>query len=201
MAKPIIGIAGGIGAGKTFVADLFGESGCRVIKADEQVQRAYQRQDVKDQLRRWWGERAFTPAGEVDRRAVADIVFHSDAQRRRLEGLIHPIVNVERDEIMRRDAADPDVVAFVWDIPLLFETGLNAACDCIVFVDAPLQVRQERVRVARGWSPQELAARENSQLPLDNKRRISDYCVSNVGGADVVREQVRDVLSRILARV
>src|SRR5512139_2874540 len=101
--KPIIGIAGGIGSGKTFVADLFGELGCRVIKSDEQVHRAYQRQDVKDQLRAWWGGRAFTPADEVDRRSVAKIVFDDPLERRRLEGLIHPIVNAERAEIMRRD--------------------------------------------------------------------------------------------------
>lgn len=199
--KPIIGIAGGIGSGKSFVADLFGELGCRVIKADEQVHRAYQRRDVKARLREWWGARAFTPSGEVDRAAVAGIVFDAPAERARLEGLIHPIVNAERDEIMRRSQGDPAVVAFVWDVPLLFETGLNRECDCIVFVDAPVAVRRRRVRASRGWTARQLAERENLQLPLDNKRRISDYYVSNVDGIDVVREQVRDVLTRILAGV
>jgi dephospho-CoA kinase len=199
-AKPIIGIAGGIGSGKSFVADLFGELACLVIKSDEQVYRAYQREDVKAQLRAWWGDRAFTPAGDVDRRAVARIVFDTPSERIRLEGLIHPLVNAERRQLMLREAGNPAIRAFVWDTPLLFETGLNRECDCIVFVDAPLEVRLRRVS-ARGWTADDLTARENLQLPLDKKRRISDYCVSNIDGIDVVREQVRDILTRILARV
>jgi dephospho-CoA kinase len=196
--KPIIGITGGIGAGKTFVARLFGELGCRVIVSDEQVHRAYARDDVKAALRAWWGDRAFTAAGEVDRKAVARIVFADPAERRRLEGLIHPIVNAQRAEIMAADAGDPSIRAFVWDVPLLFEANLHHQCDRIVFVDAPVAVRLNRIR-SRGWTEAELVARENSQFPLDKKRSMSHYCVSNVDGVDVVREQARDVLSRILA--
>lgn len=199
--KPVIGIAGGIGSGKSFVADLFGELGCRVIKADEQVYRAYDREEVREQIRSWWGDRAFADDGSIDRKAIAEIVFDDPAERKRLEGLIHPIVNEERRRIMSADASNPAILAFVWDIPLLFETGLNRECDCIVFVDAPRPVRLARVQATRGWSDQELSARENLQFPLDKKREISDYCLSNANGVDVVREQVREVLSRILARV
>ncbi|MCS7033707.1 MAG: dephospho-CoA kinase [Phycisphaerae bacterium] len=197
--KPIIGLAGGIGSGKSFVAGLFAELGAFVISSDQQVQQLYEQENVKDTLRSWWGPRVFRPDGSVDRSAVAGIVFSDPAEKARLEGFLHPLVNAARLKIMQEKAADPAVKAFVWDIPLLFEANLNKQCDCIVFIDAPLWIRQQRVRQTRGWSAEELAKRENLQLPLDKKRAISDYMISNSGDAGVVREQVRDVLSRILS--
>jgi len=104
--------------------------------------------------------------------------------------------------MMKQAAEDPNVVAFVWDTPLLFETGLNKLCDRVVYVEAPLEVRVQRVRDRRGWSPQELQERENLQMPLDSKRRIADDLIVNADdavAAPAVREQVREVLSRILA--
>jgi dephospho-CoA kinase len=198
-SKPIIGLAGGVGSGKSFVAQIFAEFGALVIASDEQVHRAYGRDDVKATLRRWWGDGVFAADGSVDRKAVAKIVFRDEIQKRRLEALIHPIVNQQRAEIMAAAGGDSAVKAFVWDIPLLFETGLNRACDAVVFVDAPLEIRQERVKATRGWPAEELTRREILQMPLDKKRSISHYMVSNDGSADVVREQARDVFSRILA--
>jgi dephospho-CoA kinase len=195
--KPIIGIAGGIGSGKSFVADLFGQMGCQVVRADNHVHAAYNRPDVRRTLRQWWGDRAFLPDGSVHRRAVADIVFTDPAERIRLEKLIHPLVHEQRKQETARAQADPSVSAVAWDIPLLFETGLNAECDCILFVDAPREVRLSRLK-GRGWTEADLVERENLQLPLDKKRALSQYYLSNADGIDVVREQARDVLSRIL---
>jgi dephospho-CoA kinase len=197
--KPIIGIVGGIGSGKTFVAKVFGEMGCLVISSDDQVRQAYRDYRVKQALRQWWGPMVFGPDGEVDRSAVARKVFSKAEELRRLEQLIHPLVSEAREGVMRANAGNAQVVAFVWDTPLLIEAGLNRQCDAVVFVDAPLQLRQQRVGQSRGWGPSELESREKSQHPLDSKRKISDYVVSNTAGPDEVRAQVREVLSRILA--
>jgi dephospho-CoA kinase len=201
--KPIIGIAGGIGSGKSFVASLFAELGGLVIDSDEMVRRAYQDPQVRQQLKQWWGDEVFHPHGEVDRRAIARRVFDRPEERKRLEHLIHPMVNDERARVMEEAAHDPQVLAFVWDTPLLFETGLNQQCDAVVFVDAPHEVRLQRVS-RRGWDDQELARREKSQWPLDKKREISDYVIKNTAAADSAvvdetRGQVKDVLSRIFA--
>jgi len=208
--RPIIGIAGGIGSGKSRVARLFEELGCAVIDSDAQVRAAYDRDDVRRTLRQWWGDAAFKPDGRLDRAAVARRVFADPEQRRRLESLIHPLVARARDAAMNLAAQDPQIVAFVWDTPLLFEAGLNTRCDAVVFVDAPPEVRLSRVRHSRGWDAAELARRENSQWPLDRKRELSDDVVTNTAdagggdaappGADPLRDQVRQVLSRILAR-
>ena len=198
--KPIIGIAGGIGSGKSFVAGLFGELGCLVISSDDQVRDAYRDPRVLATLRQWWGDDALTPAGEVNKRVVAQRIFASPIERQRLERLLHPMVNEARERVMASAATDPAVLAFVWDTPLLFETGLHAKCDALVFVEAPQPLRLARVQTSRAWDAGELTRREKSQMPLDTKRKLSQYVVENTADADVVRGQVRTVLSRILER-
>src|SRR5438874_1785024 len=83
--KPIIGIAGGIGSGKTFVAKMFGEEGCLVINSDDMVRRVYHDETVKHTLKQWWGKMIFEPNGEIDRSAVARKIFNFPSERVRLE--------------------------------------------------------------------------------------------------------------------
>src|SRR5947209_7004833 len=117
--KPIIGLVGGIGSGKSFVARLFAELGCVVIDSDAHVRAAYELPRVRQALRDWWGERVSHPDGTVNRAAVARIVFSDPAERTKLELLIHPLVAEQREREMQKLAKDPNVVAFVWDTPLL----------------------------------------------------------------------------------
>jgi dephospho-CoA kinase len=198
--KPSIGIVGGIGSGKSFVAKLFGELGCLVVNSDDQVRDAYRDPRVIETLRQWWGDEVIGADGSVNKRAIGQRVFADPQQRRRLEGLLHPLVNAAREQQMEAAADDRSVVAFVWDTPLLIEAGLHEKCDAVVFVDAPLETRLRRVRETRSWDAAELARRENLQQGLDRKRGISDYVVGNTADVDYARRQVREVLSRILAR-
>jgi dephospho-CoA kinase len=198
--KPIIGITGGIGGGKSTVAGMFGELGCCVIDSDEQVRQAYSEPAIVRKLREWWGDDAFE-AGRVSRKKIGRIVFADRGQLDRLEKLLHRRVAELRDQVMDRVGNDPKVPAFVWDTPLLFETGLSARCDAIVFVEASAEVRLNRVKASRGWDEGELRKREILQWPLDKKREISHYIVDNTADADDVRGQVREILFRILARL
>jgi dephospho-CoA kinase len=198
--KPIIGITGGIGSGKSTVAEMFGELGCTVISSDDLVRQAYQDPVVVRELRTWWGDEIVDSRGNLIREKIADIIFSDPGQRQRLESLIHPKVTDCRQRQMEEGSRDPQVAAFIWDTPLLFETGLRVGCDAIVFVESPLFQRLERVKRTRGWSETELRRRENSQWPLDKKREISDYIVDNTADAEFVRGQVKEVLFRILAK-
>jgi len=204
--KPIIGVAGGIGSGKTFVSRIFAEEGCLVINSDDMVRQAYKDSTVMHTLKQWWGKMVFDPTGEIDRSAIARKIFNYPSERTRLERLIHPIVNENRKHMMNAAAQDPNIKAYVWDTPLLFETELNKLCDAVVFVETPQELRLKRVH-GRGWNADELARRENSQMPLDKKAQISDYSIANSADAEdadsvhQVRRQVREVLSRILERV
>jgi dephospho-CoA kinase len=196
--KPIIGLAGGIGSGKSTVARMFGEMGCLVLSADDHVRNAYRDPAVKATLRAWWGDGVFNSAGELDRKALARIVFANPEAKLRLEGYIHPIVADMRRRAMEAAADDAQVLAYVWDIPLLFEVGADKECDAIVFVDAPLEQRLQRVKASRGWDESELLRREKLQRPLDNKREMSNYIVQNTVDVGFARRQVQEVLSTIL---
>jgi len=198
--KPVIGITGGIGSGKSTVAQMFGELGCLVISADEQVRQAYRDPAVVGQIRAWWGDDVVGADGQVDRAKIADIVFGDPGQRERLQALLHPKVAELRQRRMLDAGDDPQVHAIVWDTPLLFEAGLWGGCDAIVFVEAPLVQRLERLSRSRGWGEEELRRREKSQWPLDKKREISDYIIDNTADAEYVRGQVRETLSRILVK-
>ncbi len=196
--KPIIGIVGGIGSGKSWVAKIFGELGCLVIDSDQLVRLAYDDPAVRATLRQWWGDEVFNADRSINRSAIAAKIFGNLSQRQLLEQLLHPWVNVQRKQLMQKAAGNAQVLAFVWDTPLLVESGLNSQCDAVVYVDAPPQVRLQRVQQSRGWDQAELDRREKWQMPLDKKREISDYVVVNTAEADRIRGQVREVLSQIL---
>lgn len=199
MGKPVIGIVGGIGSGKSHVARILGELGCKVIDSDEQVKRAYRMPQVVQELRKWWGDGVFGPDGQVNRRAIAARVFSDPRQRRKLEQLIHPVVHELRAREMAAAANEAGTAAYVWDTPLLVETGLDKECDAVIYVEATEQERVERVMANRGWDEREWQRREKIQMPLDIKRKIAKDIVRNTAGADDLRNQVREVLSRIVA--
>jgi dephospho-CoA kinase len=193
--KPIIGLAGGIGSGKSFVARRFAEMGCHVINSDELVHAAYDDPAVRAAVGRRWGKGVIKVDGTVDRRAVGEIVFSDAGERSWLESLLHPLVDRIRDEQMLRNISS--AIAFVWDSPLLFETGLDGRCDRVVFIEAPLAERLQRV-ASRGWDAAELARREKNQWPLDKKRALSHDVIQNTADAAQTRDQVDRLLSQIL---
>lgn len=198
-AAPVIGLAGGIGSGKSAVAGFLRESGCFVTNSDADARELLQEERVREQLIRWWGTAVLDAQGRVNRHAVADIVFRNPTQRERLEALVHPLVEERRREAWAAESARRSVPAFVIDAPLLFEAGLDRLCDAVIFVDAPLKDRLARVAADRGWSEAELIRREKNQLPLETKRQRSDYVVRNDGSLADLRRHVQSALDQILA--
>lgn len=204
-ALPVIGLAGGIGSGKSTVAGILARLGCLVVDSDARAKAALDLPQVREQLVAWWGEGILqNPAaagGErrIDRAKVAQVIFADPEQRKRLEALVHPIVRQDRAAAAKEGAA-AGARAVIVDAPLLFEAGLDAECDAVIFVDAPRAVRLERVRANRGWSPEELERRESAQLPLQTKRERADYCVVNDGPLADLEASVAGVLRDILSR-
>lgn len=176
---PVIGLCGGIGAGKSAVAAEFARQGCVVIDSDQMNREIMRQPDVIAQLRDWWGSRVIGPDGYVNRQAVADIVFHDAAERRRLEELMHPLIDQRREHMMQRAFDDRAVRAIILDSPLLFESNLNRLCASTVFINASEQTRRARVRQTRGWGEPELNRREAQQWPLEQKRVASDFVINN----------------------
>lgn len=197
--RPIIGIAGGIGAGKSHVARLLERAGCCRIASDEMVRAAYTHPAVKRAVVERFGERVLDEGGRIDRKVIADIVFRNAAERQWLEALLHPVANQARVELMDQASRDPQVLAYVWDSPLLLEAKLNELCDTVVFVDAPRSDRLGRV-AERGWDDAELDRREKVQMPLDKKRAMADYQMCNAESDPATPEKVAALLEEILDR-
>ena len=196
--KPIIGLAGGIGSGKTLVAKQFESLGCGVIDADALAREAFDQPQVQQALRQWWGDGVFDERGRVDRAAIARRVFDDPQLLRRLENLIHPRVHAARHEMRRRLMTDPAVRAIIEDCPLLFEKGIDRECDVTVFVEADRATRLARLAASRGWSEADLDRREAVQWPLDTKAERADYKVSNGSQPQGVLEQVQGILEQVL---
>jgi dephospho-CoA kinase len=167
-----------------------------VIDSDRESRKALERPEVIAALVGWWGAGILLSDGKVDRQKVSTIVFSNANERLRLEGLIHPLVRADRATVIQ-GARDAGKVAVVLDAPLLFEAGSDSICDAVFFVDAPLEQRQERVKM-RGWSVEELARRESSQLPLDEKRRRSTHVIVNLGTLEELDAATDQALRQVL---
>lgn len=198
--KPVIGIVGGIGSGKSLVAKVLRELGAAVIDSDRLAHAELNHPEVQAELRKWWGDAVFDHSGLVDRRAVGRVVFRDPAELQRLERLLYPRIEAVRQRMMASLESDAAVRAFVLDAPKLYEAGLDRSCDAVVFVDADREVRLARLCESRGWSSDELQRRENLQDPLDSKRARADYVVSNNSSPDDLRRQVIRVFDLILGR-
>jgi dephospho-CoA kinase len=196
--KPIIGLLGGPGAGKSTIAADFARLGAGVIDADALSRQAMQAPEVRDQLLAWWGQQILDESGQVNRSAVGQRVFNDPEALKKLEGVIHPWVHARRQAERQRLAGDPDVTAIVEDSPLLIEAGLAEQCDVLVFIETPRAERLARLAAGRGWSDAELTRRENQQTPLDTKRRHADYVIDNHAGSAERQASVRRVFSQLL---
>ncbi len=196
---PVIGLAGGIGAGKSRVAAILTEAGCLVSDSDADARAVFDEAEVIETLRSWWGEQVVRPDGGIDRSEVARRVFADPEERTRLERLVHPAIHARRRA--RFESAPPGTPALVIDAPLLFEAGLDAECDAVLFVDAPREVRLERVRRHRGWDESELDRREAAQWPVHRKRAGADEVVENAVADDpTLGRRVTEALERLLTR-
>ncbi|MBX3366481.1 MAG: dephospho-CoA kinase [Phycisphaeraceae bacterium] len=193
----VLGLAGGIGAGKSEVARLLGEMGCLVVDSDVEARAAMESPEVRKTLVGWWGEGVIGADGRIDRKRIAEIVFKDEGERARLEGLVHPLVRSRRADVIAR-AREAGRRAVVLDAPLLFEAGVDSECDAVIWVEASRATRLARVAKNRGWSEFELERREKAQWPIERKRAKCRYEILNDSDGDL-RSAVESVLSRALS--
>ncbi len=199
--KPVIGLTGPIGAGKTLAADILEGIGCAVIHADELAHQILQEEATRAYLEKHFGSEVIDEQGRVNRPKIADIVFADPVKIKILEGFIHPEVMRRQDVLIARYREDPKVKAIVLDVPLLIESGLKHRCDWVILVDADLAIRQSRVGQGRGWSKEELVRREKFFFSIYLKRSVADAIVYNNSTIDACRQQVENIFSRIISSV
>ena len=188
----LIGILGGVAGGKSLVAGQLARLGAGLLDADRAGHEALRLPQIEAAVRRRWGDAVFGPDGHVDRSRLARIVFadppDGPQERKYLEQLTHP----EIGRLLSRQAEameNSGTAAAVLDAPLLLEAGWDKLCRKLVFVHAPRQTRLSRA-VARGWSEEEFAAREEAQESLDFKRGRADVVVDNSGSPEQTQAQI-----------
>lgn len=178
---PVIGLIGGIGAGKSTVARRLAEHGARIIQGDAVGHEVLAEPSIIAEVARRFGDAVLNTEGAIDRRALADIVFADADARKWLEGLMHPRMRSVIEQRVAAASADPATRLVVLDAAILLEAGWDGPCDRIVFVDAPDELRRQRVALARGWSADELTRREDAQWPLAEKRQRARWILANSG--------------------
>ena len=189
----ILGLVGGIGSGKSVVANYLRDMGAIVLDADRAGHHVLRAAEVIATIKNRWGDKVLDASGQVSRREVAKIVFAAgnEAERKFLEELTHPrieaLLKAELEAI--KNAPNPPPVVVI-DAALLFEAGWDKFCDKIMYIDAPRDVRLERA-VARGWSTEQFAAREAAQMPLVDKGARSHIVIRNVRTLQNLREVLR----------
>lgn len=193
----VLGLTGSIGMGKSTTAAMFAEEGALVFNADETVHRLYAR-----------GGAAVAPIGEafpgvvvdgaVDRDRLAEALGRDEDAFRTLERIVHPLVARGRIEDLAA-AETRGVKLAVLDIPLLFETGGEAAVDAVVVVTADAAIQAERVLSRPGMTRERFEAILARQTPDAEKRRRADFLIDTGGGLEAARRQVRDIVGTVLA--
>jgi dephospho-CoA kinase len=197
--KPVIGIVGGIGAGKSLTSAKFAELGCVVVSGDEIGHELLRDADVAAEVVRQWGDGVLDADGQIDRSALGRIAFDAPGEMAKLTGILHPRIRSRMTERIAAAQTDAAAIAVVVDAAVLFEAGWDDLCDCVVFVDAPRAVRLARVAEVKGWDQTALTKRERLQIELDKKRQMCDYVIDNHVSDSRLSETLRQLLDRIVS--
>jgi dephospho-CoA kinase len=193
--KPVLGLIGGIGAGKSTAARCFAARGGFVIDADKLGHVALEVPDVKRRLTERWGERVRNPDGTANRRAIAGIVFDTPTERTWLEGVVFPVIGELAKAEIRRVESDPAARFVVLDAAVLLEAGWGAMCDKIVYLDAPRELRLMRLTTRSHWTDADLTAREAAQWPAERKKQHADAVVTNDGSPEQLQAKLDALLT------
>lgn len=187
---PVIGLVGGIGAGKSEAAARLALLGAFVIDADKVGHALLDQRPVRDQVVEKFGDLVLDPSipeGEppgIDRRVLSAIVFKNPSALKSLEAILHPQMRHTFEKAVDRVARKGQATAVVLDAAVLFEAGWDGLCDHVLFLDAPHEVRLDRLKTSRGWDEPMLTEREAAQWPLEKKKGRASLVVSNGGTTD-----------------
>lgn len=195
--KPyVLGLTGGIACGKSYVARLLRQRGIPVLDADA-ISRSLTAPggEALPAVRAAFGDQVFD-GDALNRRALGEIVFADAAARKQLEDILHPLIIAR----MQQETLSAGTALVAWDVPLLYETGMNAQCDEVWCVSIPSGMQVRRVMRRDHLSRQQALRRMASQMPLEEKRRRADHVIDTSGNFRSTNRRVRGLLRSMQRR-
>jgi dephospho-CoA kinase len=192
-----VGLTGGIGAGKSTVADLFSQKGAVVIRSDELARQVIEPQTPGfQQVIDRFGKEFVNSEGYIDRAKLAQIVFQDDAALKDLENIIHPLVRSKTNEIIDQHTSETIIVN---EIPLLLEKKMESLFDFLVIVISSEKNRLERL-AQRGLTAEQATARMAKQVSDDERKAAADFLIVNDGNLDQLEADVEKIWQTLQER-
>jgi dephospho-CoA kinase len=193
--KPVIGLVGAIGAGKSTAGRCFAARGAHVIDADSLGHDALRQPEIVAELVKMWGEGIRKSDGSIDRREIGRIVFADPTQRNALEATVFPYIEERTHQEIFAAQVNPAVAFVLLDAAVLLEAGWGEMVDRLVYIDAPRPLRVARLAARSGWTETDLTAREAAQWSADEKKALVDAIVLNDAGSNELQRQVDGLLA------
>ena len=192
-----VGLTGGIGAGKSTVADLFSQKGAVVIRSDELARQVIEPQTPGfQQVIDRFGEDFVNSEGYIDRAKLAQTVFQDDAALKDLENIVHPLVRSKTNQIIDQHTSETIIVN---EIPLLLEKKMESLFDFLVIVISSEKNRLERL-AQRGLTTEQDYARIAKQVSDDERKAAGDFLIVNVGNLDQLEADVEKIWQTLQER-
>lgn len=180
----IIGLTGGIGSGKTTIANHFMEANIPVYIADDEARKIMQSEEILDEIKKTFGDSIFDDA-ILNREKLSQIVFSDPEKLKQLNAIIHPAVRKHFQEWVLKHKSAPIVI---YEAAILFESGSYKNCDLIITVTAPIETRIQRVIQRDKTTREQVLKRINAQWNDDQRIAKSDFVVENVNPITTKKE-------------
>ena len=191
-----IGLTGGIGCGKSAVADLLEGLGLRRLDTDKVSREIVEpTSPALGQIVESFGSEILSSDGRLNRQALAEVVFSHPESRLQLEQILHPAIR-KRVEAFLRECREQNQHCVV-ESPLLFEKERQGAFNSLWVVSANSELQRERLAARNGWTAKEVQDRIDSQMPLSQKIKLADVVISNGGSLEDLRHQVEEAWLRL----
>lgn len=195
----LIGLTGGIGAGKSTVAQLFEERGVPIVDADVIARDVVTPgEPALAELVEHFGDSILGADGELNRGKLAEVAFADAESHEALNAIMHPAISAETSK--RIDALRGEHSVIVHDVPLLVEAGLAGNYDLTVLVDTPAQIRLQRLTELRGMDPEDAKKRIAAQATDEQRRAACDVALDNSGDIEHLRAQFEEMWERFISR-
>lgn len=185
----VLGLTGGIGSGKSMVAQMFARLGAVVVDADQLAREVVEPgQPALQEIAATFGPDMLLPDGRLDRPKLAGVIFANPAERAKLDAITHLRIRARMDEEIKVRQSVPGVL--IVDIPLLYENERTKSVEKVIVVWVDPQTQLRRIRQRDGLSDEAARQRIAAQMPLDAKRARADHVIDNSGSREDTQRQV-----------